>query len=266
MFYHNLNPVAFSLFGFDVYWYGLLFVTGFIITYFMLGYLAKERHLHLTKSDIDDFIIWAIISVLLGARFVYVLVYNLPYFIANPLHIFFFWEGGLSFHGGLIGFVLMGVIYAKVKKLRFYQLADIVVIPVALSLILGRFANFINGELYGRVTSVPWAFKFPGAEGFRHPSQFYEAFKNFLIFFTLWKVRNKELPEGFMFWMFVTMYGVLRFLIEFVRQPDPQIGANGLFFGWITMGQILCTIMVIVGVFFLVWLWKKHKVNKHNNH
>lgn len=259
MFYHNINPVAFSLFGLEVYWYGIFFVMGFVIAYFFLRFLAKERGLNISKSEIDDFFLWLIVSVLVGARLIYVLVYNPWFYIHNPLHVFAIWKGGLSFHGGLIGAVVMGIIFTRMKKLHFYDLADILVIPLALALALGRIANFINGELYGRITSVPWAFKFKGADGLRHPSQLYESFKNLLIFLVLWNVRKKDLPKGFLFWMFVTMYGVLRFLIEFVREPDVQLG---YYFGWMSMGQILCSIMVVVGIYVLFRLWRKHKINK----
>lgn len=236
----------------------------FVIAYFFMKFLVKERGIHLTNHDIDDFFLWLIISVLLGARLIYAVVYNFWFFVAEPLHLFYFWEGGLSFHGGLIGAVIMGLIYCKVKKCKFYDIADILVIPLALGLMLGRIGNFINGELYGRVTSVSWAFKFEGAEGFRHPSQIYECFKNFVIFSILWTVRKKDWPRGFLFWMFITLYGVFRFLIEFVRQPDRQIGDYGLFFGWMSMGQILCSVMVVLGVYFLVRLWKNDKINKYN--
>lgn len=264
VFYHNIDPAAFSLFGFDVYWYGIIFVLGFVIAYFFMQYLVKDRGLNLKKNDIDDFFLWLIISVLVGARLIYVIVYNFWFYLSNPLHILHFWEGGLSFHGGLIGAAVMGLIFCKIKKCKFYDLADIVVIPLALGLMLGRIGNFINGELYGRVTGLPWGFKFDGADGFRHPSQIYESFKNLAIFLILWFNRNKNLPKGFLFWLFVTLYGVFRFTVEFARQPDPQIGVNGLFFGWMSMGQILCSLMVVVGLTFLVLLWRKHKLNKHS--
>jgi len=259
VFYHNINPVAFTLFGADVYWYGILFVLGFIAAYFMFRFLVKERGVNLNVSDIDDFFIWLIVSVLIGARLFYVLIYNLKYFLAFPAHIFYFWEGGLSFHGALTGAVIMGIIFCKVKKVNFYDLADPLVVPLAFGLIFGRIANFINGELYGRITSLPWGVKFPGADGFRHPSQIYESFKNFVIFMVLWNVRNKKFPKGVMFWLFVVMYGVFRFLVEFVRQPDFQIGDTGFFFGWMSMGQILCLIMVLVGSFFIYRIYHPKK-------
>jgi len=160
----------------------------------------------------------------------------------------------LSFHGGLLGAVAAGIIFAKKRKIDFYELADIFVIPLALGLALGRLGNFINGELYGRITNVPWAVQFQDAEGFRHPSQIYESLKNLFIFAVLWNVKDKKLPKGFLFWLFVTMYSFLRFVVEFFRQPDEQLG---FFFGWLSMGQILSIIMFGIGFYFL---HKRYKV------
>ncbi|MBS3101938.1 prolipoprotein diacylglyceryl transferase [Candidatus Woesearchaeota archaeon] len=254
MFYHNINPVLLRLGPFEIRYYGLFFVLGFIIAYFMLAYLANKRRLSLTKDDISDFLLYEIIGVILGARIFYVFIYNLKSYLANPLEIFAVWHGGLSFHGGLLGAVAAGIIFAKKRKIDFYELADIFVIPLALGLALGRLGNFINGELYGRITNVPWAVQFQDAEGFRHPSQIYESLKNLFIFAVLWNVKDKKLPKGFLFWLFVTMYSFLRFVVEFFRQPDEQLG---FFFGWLSMGQILSIIMFGIGFYFL---HKRYKV------
>ncbi|MBW3021299.1 prolipoprotein diacylglyceryl transferase, partial [Candidatus Woesearchaeota archaeon] len=170
VFYHNLDPVAFSLFGLEVYWYGIIFVLGFIIAYFFVQYLVKERNLSISRKDVDDFFLWFIIAVLVGARLIYVFVYNPWFYLSNPLHILFFWKGGLSFHGGLIGAVVAGIVFCRLKKIHFYDIADILVIPVALGLMLGRIGNFLTGALWGSVTDVPWAFKSQDADGPRHPS------------------------------------------------------------------------------------------------
>ena len=192
-------------------------------------------------------LLYIIIGTVLGARTLYVVVYNLPFYLSNPFEIIAVWHGGLSFHGGLIGAVIAGFYFCKRKKIDFYEIADISVIPLALGLALGRLGNFINGELYGRITNVPWAVKFPDAEGFRHPSQIYESLKNLLIFFTLWKLSDKKLPKGFIFWLFVVMYSALRFIVEFFRQPDEQLG----FIGFLTMGQVLSIVMFVIGIFFI---------------
>jgi len=253
MFIHNIDPILLSIGPFQIRYYGLFFVLGFVIGYFLLVHLAKRKELSITKDDIADLLLYIIVGTILGARIFYVFVYNLPFYLSNPFEIIAVWNGGLSFHGGIIGASIAGFYYSKRKKIDFYEIADIAVIPLALSLALGRLGNFTNGELYGRITNVPWSFKFPDAEGFRHPSQIYASFKNLLIFFTLWTIKDKKLPKGFMFWLFIVMYSVLRFTVEFFRQPDPQLG---FIIGFLTMGQILSIIMFLVGIYFLRRVYK----------
>ena len=255
MFYHNINPVLLKIGAFEIRYYGLIFVLGFIITYFFLVYLAKERKLSLTKDDVSDLLLWLIIGIVFGARLFYVLFYNFGYYAENLLEMFALWRGGLSFHGGLVGGVAAVFLFCRKKKVKVYDILDIVVVPAALGLAFGRIGNFLNGELYGRVTNVPWAFDFGDGKP-RHPSQIYESLKNFFIFGVLWFIRNKKFPRGFLFWSFVTMYAGLRFFIEFVREPDSQLGF--LIFN-LTMGQILCSVMFVIGVYFLVRLKKFKK-------
>jgi len=259
MYVHSINPVLLDFGPIEIRYYGLFYVIGFIITYYMASYLAKRKNLNISKDDIADLLLYAAAGMLIGARLFYVLIYNTGYYIANPLHIFALWEGGLSFHGALIGIAIAGYLFCKKKKLDFYTIADIIVVPAALALMLGRIGNFINGELYGRITNVPWAVKFPGAEGYRHPSQIYEALKNLSMFIILWNIKDKNMPKGFMFWLFITMYGGLRFVIEFFREPDQQLG---FFLGFFTMGQILTAIMFIVGS---IMLYRLEKQDNNNN-
>jgi len=254
MFIHNIDPVLLSIGPLQIRYYGLFFVLGFVIAYFLLVHLAKKRELSLNKDDIADFLLYMIVGTILGARIFYVFIYNLPFYLSNPFEIIAVWHGGLSFHGGLVGAAIAGFYFTKKKKIDFYEIADITVMPLALGLALGRLGNFTNGELYGRITDVPWSFKFADAEGFRHPSQIYASFKNLLIFFTLWIIKDKKLPKGFMFWLFVVMYSALRFTVEFFRQPDPQLG---FIIGWLTMGQILSIIMFLVGIIFIVKVYKQ---------
>ena len=256
MFIHNIDPILLSIGPFEIRYYGLFFVIGFVVAYFLLNYLAKRKEIDLTKDDIADFLLYIIVGVVLGARIFYVFVYNSSFYLSNPLQIIAVWNGGLSFHGGLIGAAIAAFYFTKKKKIDFYTIADIVVIPLALGLALGRLGNFTNGELYGRITNVPWSFKFKDAEGFRHPSQIYASFKNLLIFFTLWVIKDKKLLKGFMFWLFVIMYSILRFTVEFFRQPDPQLG---FIIGFLTMGQILSIIMFLVGMFFIYRVYTKGK-------
>ncbi len=265
VFVHNINPVLFdfTLFGLhlEIRYYGLFFVISFIITYYLIKYLVKQRTLELTDSDVSDLVLYILIGVVLGARVFYIVFYNLPFYVKNPLEIFAVWHGGLSFHGGLVGAIIAGWFFCRKKKISFYKLADIAVIPASVGLALGRIGNFINGELYGRLTNVPWAVKFPLTEGYRHPSQIYESMKNVVIFIALWtikdrKLKERKLPDGFLFWTFITMYGALRFAIEFVREPDPQLGfiiAN------FTMGQLLVFPMFIIGAYMLYMLKKNDK-------
>jgi len=258
MFIHNIDPILLSIGPFQIRYYGLFWLIGFVMAYFLLIHLAKRKELSVTKDDIADLLLYTIIGTIFGARIFYIFAYNLPFYLSNPFEMLAIWHGGLSFHGGLIGAVIAGFIYTKKKKINFYDIADIVVIPLALGLALGRIGNFINGELYGRITDVPWAVKFPDADGFRHPSQIYESIKNIIIFFALWAIKNKNLPKGFMFWLFVVIYSALRFVVEFFRQPDEQLG---FILGALTMGQVLSIVMFAAGLFFIYKVSKNSKIN-----
>ena len=247
MFYNNINPTLLSIGPFEIRYYGIIYLTGFIIAYFMIYYLANKRELKLSKDDVADLIFYLIVGTIIGARLFYIVFYNMAYYISKPLEIFALWHGGLSFHGGLVGAVIAGYLFCRKKKIGFYELADIAVIPLAFGLFLGRIGNFINGELVGRITNAPWCVKFRDYEGCRHPSQLYESLKNLVIFFILWFIKDKKLKKGIMFWSFILMYSGLRFFIEFVREPDPQIG---FIFG-LTMGQWLNIAMFVVGAYFI---------------
>ncbi len=252
MFYNNINPILLRLGPFEIRYYGIIYALSFILAYFFISYLAKERELKLTKDDIWDLLLYLIIGTVLGARLFEIIVYNPSYYLQNPLQTLAIWKGGLSFHGGLVGAVTAALIYCRKKKVQFYDLADIVVIPLAFGLFMGRIANFINGELVGRITKVPWCVKFKHYEGCRHPSQLYESFKNLIIFSSLWFLKNKKLKKGILFWSFILMYSTLRFLVEFFRAPDQQIG----FILGLTMGQWLNIVMFAVGIYFFI------KINK----
>ncbi len=257
VFYHAINPVIANLGPFEIRYYGLIYALGFIMAYFMLLYFARRKLIDLGKAEVSDLIVYVIIGSLVGARLFYIFIYNFSYYLANPIEIFSVWLGGLSFHGGLAGAVAGGYIFWRKRKFDFWNVADMAMAPLALGLCFGRVGNFINGELYGRITLLPWGVKFPEAEGFRHPSQLYEAMKNFIIFATLWFMKDRKMPKGFMFFTFVTMYGALRFLIEFTRQPDAQIG---FVFLNLSMGQLLCLPMIAIGLFVLIRIWRKKHI------
>ncbi len=260
MFYHNINPVLLELGPFQIRYYGLFYALGFLIAYFLIYYLAKKKQLKITKDDVADFLVYAIIGVVLGARFVYTIFYNPLFYFQNPLEIIAVWHGGLSFHGGLIGAIIACYLFCKKKKIEFYDFADIAVIPVALALALGRIGNFMNAELYGRLANVAWCIDYSKNKfvenlpsGCRHPSQIYESLKNLAIFSALWAIKDKKLPKGFMFWSFVAMYGLFRTIVEFFRQPDEQIG---FIFNYFTMGQLLSFPLFLIGIYMLFKLNK----------
>jgi phosphatidylglycerol:prolipoprotein diacylglycerol transferase len=258
MFYHTINPTLLNLGPFEIRYYGLIFVFGFIIAYFSIPYIAKIKRLKFTRNDTTDLLFYLIIGVITGSRIFYIIFYNLKYYLINPLETFTIWHGGLSFHGGLIGAIIAGYIFCKKKKINFFVLGDIVVIPLAIGLVFGRIGNFINGELVGRITSIKTICVdysrnnfIEQVSGCRWPSQLLESLKNLIIFAILWFLKDKDLPPGFLFWLFITMYGFLRFFIEFIRMPDAQLG---FIIGGLTMGQLLNIPMVLVGGLMLVRL------------
>ncbi len=257
MFYNNINPTLLKLGPFEIRYYGIIFALGFILAYFFIRYLVKQRNLNLTKDNTLDLLFYIIIGAVIGARLFEIIIYNPGYYIANPFEMIAIWHGGLSFHGGLVGALTTGYLYCRKKKINFYDLADIVVIPLAFGLFLGRIANFINGELVGRITDVPWCVKFKNYQGCRHPSQLYESLKNLLIFTTLWFLKEKKLKKGIVFWSFILMYSTLRFFVEFFRAPDEQLG----FIIGLTMGQWLNIIMFALGIYFFVRINKQSSDN-----
>lgn len=255
MFYHNINPILLKLGPFEIRYYGIFFLLGFIIAYYLLKQLVREEYLRIKEDEIENLLLYELIGVIVGARIVYVLVYNLGFYLNAPLQIFAIWNGGLSFHGGLIGSIIAGFVFSKKKGIGFFEIADALAIPASLGLVFGRIANFINGELVGRITNLPLGVKFPGYEGFRHPSQLYESLKNLIIFITLWSVRKKSMPKGTIFSLFILMYSVMRFFIEFYREPDSQLGF--IIFS-LTMGQILNVVMFSLGLVIMIYI-NRHK-------
>ncbi len=256
--YPHLSPVIFHLGPLYVKWYGLAYVISFIIGYVYIYILARNKNIPLSTKDVDTLLLYSIIGVIGGGRIGYILIYNLNYYISHPLHMLFIWEGGMSFHGGLAGFIIMGLIFCSRKKINAYNIADKIVLIIPIGLFLGRIGNFINGELYGRVSNLPWSMIFPKVDlNPRHPSQLYEAFfEGIVIFLILHLLKNKLLNiKGALFWSFIILYGFFRFMIEFFREPDLQIG---FIFAFLTVGQILSSIMFVVGIFGLVFIWRKN--------
>lgn len=260
--YQSLNPVAFTIGPFSARWYGIAYVLGFICAAFVIYKVGKHWKLKFDFDSICVILICAMVGVIIGGRLGYVLFYNFEIYAANPLEIFNFSHGGMSFHGGFVGALLAGIVAAKIIKMPYLTLVDLAVIGVPLGLIFGRVANFINGELWGAPTGLPWGVIFGGIAGMepRHPSQLYEALlEGVLLFIVLFALARKTppRPRGTFFGVFMLGYGICRFLIEFVRQPDAQLGY--LWGGWLTMGQVLSLPLVIAGVALLVYAFKTRR-------
>ncbi len=260
--YQLLNPVAFTIGPFSARWYGIAYILGFICAAFVIYKVGKHWKLKFDFDSICVILICAMVGVIIGGRLGYVLFYNFEMYAANPLEIFNFSHGGMSFHGGFVGALLAGIVAAKIIKMPYLTLVDLAVIGVPLGLIFGRVANFINGELWGAPTGLPWGVIFGGIAGMepRHPSQLYEALlEGVLLFIVLFALARKTppRPRGTFFGVFMLGYGICRFLIEFVRQPDAQLGY--LWGGWLTMGQVLSLPLVIAGVALLVYAFKTRR-------
>ncbi len=259
--YPHIDPVIVRIGPLQIRWYGLMYVLGFTATYLLVRYQATRFRWQEMLDHLDNLNLVLILGVVLGGRLGYVLFYNLGYYLQHPLEILATWEGGMSFHGGCIGVALAGLWYCRRHGLDFWKATDLYVVTVPIGLGLGRIGNFINGELFGRVTELPWGMVFPGGGPLpRHPSQLYEAgLEGVLLFFLLWSLRkrpwsagrSRHWPHGSMLALFLILYGVFRFLVEFVRQPDPQLGTLAL---GLTMGQFLSSIMILAGL--LLWLWR----------
>lgn len=262
----NIDPVAFSLghydlpilgsLALDVRWYGLMYLIGFVAAWLLGRWRAGREHSAVNREQIADLIFWGALGVILGARFGYMLFYGYENLVADPLSIIRIWEGGMSFHGGFLGVLLVMWLFGRSHKLGFFQIADFVAPLIPIGLGAGRIGNFINGELYGRESDLPWAMSFHQAGIYRHPSQLYEfLLEGVVLFLVLWIYSRKPRPTRAVSGLFVILYGCFRFVVEFFREPDAHIGylVEGM-----TMGQLLSLPMVVFGVVLLVLaFWKK---------
>lgn len=247
----KIDSIAFSVGPFQFRWYGLMYLFGFLSGWWLGRKRASQLHSRWTTAMVDDMVTYVILGVVLGGRIGYVLFYDLPYYMNNPTQILSIWNGGMSFHGGLLGVVLAMWLLGRRFKMTFLDVSDFVAPLIPPGLFFGRIGNFINGELWGSTSTVPWAMIFPdGGPLPRHPSQLYEALLEGIILFTiLWIYSSKRRPAGAVSGMFALLYGIFRFSVEFVRQPDAHIGY--LAFGWLTMGQLLCVPLMALGVWLL---------------
>jgi phosphatidylglycerol:prolipoprotein diacylglycerol transferase len=254
--YPHINPEIVRVGPLAVRWYGLMYVLGFASSYVLVARQIKQKNLDLERDFLDSLYTFIVLGLIIGARLGYVLFYNLSFYVQNPLDIFDLRAGGMSFHGGLIGSVLAGIWCCKRSAKDPWQVADLVMATAPIGLGFGRLGNFINGELYGRVTNVPWAMVFPADRDVpRHPSQLYEFFLEGVVLFTiLWIAKDRVRTTGVLTSLFITLYGVFRFILEFFREPDPQLG---FILGPFTMGQVLSATMALIGVLQLCLRLKK---------
>lgn len=253
--YPQIDPVIFEIGPLGIRWYGLMYVLGFLAAW-LLGRWRASRSPQsvLSPVEVDDLITYCIVGLLVGARMGYVLFYDFASFAQNPLEIFKLWHGGMSFHGGAIGVAAAFVLFARIKSKPLLGVTDFTVVLAPPGLFFGRLGNFINAELWGRPTDVPWAMVFPGmAAGNvpRHPSQLYEAaLEGVLLFALLWWYSSRPRPRGSVTGLFLLGYGAFRFLVEFTRQPDAHLGYVA--WDWLTMGQLLSVPMILLGLAFIV--------------
>ncbi|PXX95783.1 prolipoprotein diacylglyceryl transferase [Halomonas sp. LBP4] len=252
--YPQIDPVAISLGPVQIHWYGLMYVVGLAAAWW-LGRRRAHR-LGLSHDDIGDLIFYGAVGIILGGRLGYVLFYGLEQLLANPLWLFRVWDGGMSFHGGLAGVLLAAWLFARKHRLAFFQLTDFIAPLVPIGLGAGRLGNFINHELPGRISEVPWAMVFPPMMELepepRHPSALYEfALEGVVLFAVLWWLSSRPRQRGMISGLFLVLYGAFRFSVEFVRLPDPHLGF--IAFGWLTMGQLLTLPMLIAGLALVVW-------------
>ena len=258
----SIDPVIFSISFLEVRWYSLAYIFGLLIGLYMMKRLNNLiRDNLISNSLIDSFFIWAVFGIIIGGRIGYVFFYQTNSVIENPIFIFEIWKGGMSFHGGLIGIIVSMILFSKVYKIKFYYLSDLVSTVAPLGLFLGRITNFINTELIGRPTEFYISVVYPSIDNIpRHPSQLYEAvFEGLLLFVILnfYFFKTKDLNNyGFISGLFLSLYSIFRFFIEFLREPDSQIG---LYFNFISMGQILCVPMFIFGTYLIFYYAKKRK-------
>ncbi|MCX7193740.1 MAG: prolipoprotein diacylglyceryl transferase [Proteobacteria bacterium] len=256
--YPQINPVALQLGPLAIHWYGLMYMAGFL-TFICLGRkrIVALNHPQLTNKLLDDLLFYGVLGVVLGGRLGEVLFYNPGYYFANPLKIFAVWEGGMSFHGGFLGVLVAMALFAYQHKLRWLDLMDFIAPLVPPGLAFGRLGNFINGELWGRPTDMPWGMVFPHVDNLpRHPSQLYEfGLEGILLFALLWLYAKKPRPTGAVSGLFLIGYGCFRFLGEFTRNPDD--GIFGLMTFGISMGQWLSLPMVIVGTGMMIWSMRR---------
>ena len=255
----SIDPVIFSISFIEIRWYSLSYIFGLIIGLMIIKKLNKNKDNLIKTSDLDSFLIWAVVGIILGGRIGYVLFYQTKLFINQPTYIFEIWNGGMSFHGGLIGIIISIYLFSKLKKIKFFYLSDLVSVVAPIGLFFGRIANFINTELVGRPTDFYISVIYPSIDNIpRHPSQLYEAlFEGIVLFIVLFLyfIKKSNINNyGFVSGLFLILYSFFRFLIEFTREPDAHLG---LIYNYITMGQILSVLIFIFGIIIIIYNERK---------
>ncbi len=269
MFIHNFNPVLIDFGLFQIRWYSIAYILGIIIGWFYASKIIQKTELNefnfkqVKKSEFDDLVIYLAIGLVLGGRIGYIILYNLEYYSQNFLEIFHIWKGGMSFHGGLLGVVLAIILFSKKTNNNFFKFSDIVSCVAPIGIFFGRIANFINGELYGKISNVTWAVIFPfGGNVPRHPSQIYEAILEGIILFVLinYLALNKKLlfKPGYVSCLFLINYSIFRIVSENFREPDIHLG---YFFNYFSLGTLLSVISLILGFLLILYLKKNEQDN-----
>ena len=253
-----IDPVAISIGPLSIHWYGLMYLLGFAGFWWVGRIHARKPWSAVTPDQVGDMLFYGVIGIIIGGRLGYALFYNFADFLSNPLMLVRIWEGGMSFHGGLIGALAASWLYGRRLGVRFFQITDFIAPLSCIGLGAGRIGNWINGELWGKPTEVPWAMVFPAADMLpRHPSQLYQAaLEGIALFVILWVFARHQRPVGAVSGLFLICYGVFRFVVEFVREPDAHIGY--LAFGWLTMGQVLTVPMVLAGAVIMFWAYRRN--------
>ncbi len=253
LIYPDIDPIALELGPIKVHWYGLMYLLGFAQAWWLGRLRARKPGSGWREEEVGDIIFYSALGVILGGRLGYMLFYNFPMLLDNPLSLFKIWEGGMSFHGGLLGVILAMWLFGRRQGKTFFQITDFIAPLVPLAYFAGRIGNFINGELWGRVTDVPWAMVFPHVDNLpRHPSMLYQAvLEGLVVFVLLWRYSARPRPPMAVSAMFLLLFGSFRIFNEFFRQPDAQLGF--IAFDWLTMGQLLSLPMVVAGGIML-WL------------
>ena len=248
---HNISPIMLEVFGIKLYWYGFMYAISFVIIDYLIVSASKNKNIDLEPSAAEKLTIVILLFAIIGGRLGYVIFYDLSYFASNIQKIFYLWEGGMSFHGGLIGAVIGSVYFSRKHQTDFMNLTDIISLYAPIGLFFGRLGNFINSELYGLQTSGSWGVIFTKVDEYpRHPSMIYEAFLEGIVLFIILSIIKSTKPVyGLISGCFLFFYGIFRFTIEFVRIPDAHIGY--IYYDWVTMGHLLSIPMIMVGIIFI---------------